>query len=260
MIAPCRAPIPAATASSPGTPRAATLPVMENISKAFVPLRPILENISLRLVPGGVTCLLGPSGCGKSTLLRIAAGLIPPDAGTILLNPAASAVVFQEPRLLPWLDVAENLALALPRGCSRSSRPRRDERIAHALAQVQLSGIQNHMPRELSGGMAQRVGIARALLKEPSFLLMDEPFAALDAITRVDLQSMLKTLIRQNNVTCLFVTHDINEALALADQILLLKDRSIRLSAGHCPGEDSPGLRTAIMRHLHTTFNPEDTR
>lgn len=234
-------------------PEIASLHIVENIYKSFGDA-PILEDISISLVPGGVTCLLGPSGCGKSTLLRIAAGLVPPDSGSLLANPETSAVVFQEPRLLPWLNVAENLALALP----SQSKKKKKAAIADALAQVRLAEACNLMPRELSGGMAQRAGIARALLQNASLLLMDEPFAALDAITRTDLQRMLRALIIRNNAACLFVTHDINETLTISDQILLLKERRIHLAATLEIKENPQELRAAIMRLLHPARNDQD--
>ena len=144
--------------------------------------RPVLRDASLALEAGAINCLLGASGCGKSTLLRVAAGLLPPDAGQVLARPQDCAMVFQAPRLLRWLTVGENLGLALAhrRGMKRAQKA---QRIGQALEVVQLAGAQALFPHELSGGMAQRVGIARALLREPRLLLMDEPFAALDAIT-----------------------------------------------------------------------------
>ena len=215
----------------------------------------ILQSVDLSLIEGGINCLLGPSGCGKSTLLRITAGLLPADAGTIHIDPAQCAIVFQEPRLLPWLTVKENLALALP---SHIPSHQRSERITQTLHQVKLGNntpsqnIQNLMPRELSGGMAQRVGIARALLRQPRILLMDEPFAALDAITRADLQHMLMQLIKQQHTTCLFVTHDINEATTIGDQISIMRQGRIvqTISTIH-KNQALPELKQQIIEQLH---------
>lgn len=210
--------------------------------------REILRGLTLDLTQGGITCLLGPSGCGKSTLLRLAAGLLHPNSGTVGLPASQTAMVFQEPRLLPWLTVAENLGLALPPALSGTTRL---ERIRQALHTVCLEGVERRMPRELSGGMAQRVGIARALLCAPSFLLMDEPFAALDAITRGQLQSMLTELIAARRCTCLFVTHDIQEALNIAHTLAVLQNGVIALAAP-VPREAAAkeALRTTVLAWL----------
>ena len=196
--------------------------ILEHIRKAFG-AKPVLQGLGLELAPSGVTCLLGPSGCGKSTLLRIAAGLESPDSGLVHARPEDCAVVFQDPRLLPWLTVGENLRLALP-----AMLPSREAAsgIEAALAMVELPpALSRAMPRELSGGMAQRVGVARALLRRPRIMLMDEPFAALDAMTRAHLQDMLRTLMRES--LCLFVTHDISEAFRVARRICVMKEGAI---------------------------------
>ena len=214
-------------------------PVLDSVSKSFG-ARPVLDGVSLSLDAGGITCLLGPSGCGKSTLLRIAAGLVPPDAGKVLIESSRTAMVFQDPRLLPWFTVSENLALALAPG--RAAEKKRSIREALDLVSLPASGgdVRDLLPRELSGGMAQRVSIARALLRRPDFLLMDEPFAALDAITRGELQKMLVSLIARQMVNCLFVTHDLNEALTIADHVKVLKDGKIPFSAP-APAADEHG-------------------
>ncbi len=196
---------------------------LSHISKSYQQ-KQVLIDVSLSLPPGEIICLLGASGGGKSTLLRIVAGLIKPDGGTVNISASQCAVVFQEPRLLPWLTVAENLALVLPFLCSRKMK---QAKIAEALQQVQLGESHSLMPHELSGGMAQRVGIARALLQKPQVLLMDEPFAALDAITRSEQQEMLIRLIAHQNISCLFVTHDINEAITIGQQILVMSQGRI---------------------------------
>jgi ABC-type nitrate/sulfonate/bicarbonate transport system ATPase subunit len=226
-------------------------PVLDSIYKSFG-AKTVLAGVSLDLAEGGITCLLGSSGCGKSTLLRVAASLIPPESGRVLIRPERTAMVFQEPRLLPWLTVAENLALALP------SRPAAEKktniRQALDLVSLPLSGGDVHdlMPRELSGGMAQRVSLARALLRRPDFLLMDEPFAALDAITRGELQRMLVSLIAKQRVSCLFVTHDLDEALTIADHLQVLKDGEIPFSApAPAAGERGPA-KERILSYLQT--------
>jgi ABC-type nitrate/sulfonate/bicarbonate transport system ATPase subunit len=193
--------------------------ILSHVRFAF-PRHAVLSDVTLDLREHGINCLLGTSGGGKSTLLRVVAGLLVPDDGMVRIAPEDCAIVFQDPRLLPWLSVEENLALALP---ARLERRQRDQAVGAILEEVQLAGIQKHMPDELSGGMAQRVGLARALLRRPRFLLLDEPFAALDAITRTELQQMLLDLIRRQRVTCLFVTHDIGEALAIGDAFFVLR-------------------------------------
>jgi len=226
-------------------------PILDSISKSFG-AKQVLDGISISLAAGGITCLLGPSGCGKSTLLRIAAGLIPPDAGQALIEPARAAMVFQDPRLLPWLTVAENLALALPRG--RAAEKKINIRKALDLVSLPVSGgdVRDLLPRELSGGMAQRVSLARALLRRPDFLLMDEPFAALDAITRGELQKMLQNLIAHQQVSCLFVTHDINEALVIADRVKVLRDGKILFSAPAPAAEEHGQIKEKILSYLET--------
>ena len=200
----------------------ADLPVLQNTSLRFGEQQ-ILQHVNLSLKPGSINCLLGASGCGKSTLLRVVAGLLQADSGCVLVRPEQCALVFQDPRLLRWLTVAENLELAL----AHQPRTVCAERIRHILDVVHLQGTQNLLPHELSGGMAQRVGIARALLRSPSLLLMDEPFAALDAITRRKLQQALCELIAQQHTTCLFVTHDVDEALALGQRLFVMQSGRI---------------------------------
>lgn len=169
--------------------------------------------------------VVGPSGCGKSTLLRVLAGLDPLTGGTVRLDgtPITGArpdvaVVFQEPRLLPWASVRANIELGI------WDQPARDREAAvqAALAQVQLPAFGDALPRQLSGGMAQRVGIARALVRRPRLLLMDEPFAALDPLTRLRMQDHLLEMVGQEVPNVVIITHDIDEALALSDRILVL--------------------------------------
>jgi sulfonate transport system ATP-binding protein len=186
----------------------------------------VLRDVSLLIEQGEVVAILGASGCGKSTLLRIAGGLDEPTSGTTLIDGAAvagvdarCAVGFQEPRLLPWRTLAANVALGLPRGLDRRSGA---DRVAQLLDLVGLSASAGLRPREVSGGMAQRASLARALARNPGVLLLDEPFGALDALTRLKMQDLLLDVHRAAPTTILLVTHDVDEALQLADRIILL--------------------------------------
>ncbi|GIF24036.1 sulfonate transport system ATP-binding protein [Actinoplanes tereljensis] len=202
--------------------------------------RQVLTGIDLTVAPGEVIALLGPSGCGKSTLLRLAAGLDAPSAGTVSVDgrpvrgiEPRCAVVFQEPRLLPWRTLFRNVAYGLPRGVT--GEPARQE-VEHWLRVVGLDAFAQHRPRQLSGGMAQRAALARALARRPGVLLLDEPFAALDALTRLRMQDLLAEVQREAGTTVLLVTHDADEALHLADRIVLLGSGS---DAGSGPGSGS---------------------
>ncbi|GAB3575652.1 ABC transporter ATP-binding protein [Leifsonia lichenia] len=188
--------------------------------------RPVLRDVSLTVEAGEVVAILGASGCGKSTLLRIAGGLDSPTAGAALIDGTAvagidarCAVGFQEPRLLPWRSIADNVALGLPRGLDRAAGR---ERVAQLLDLVGLSASAGLRPREVSGGMAQRASLARALARNPGVLLLDEPFGALDALTRLKMQDLLLDVHGAAPTTILLVTHDVDEALQLADRIILL--------------------------------------
>ncbi|WEO77105.1 ABC transporter ATP-binding protein [Cryobacterium sp. SO2] len=190
------------------------------------PARPVLRDVSLSVRPGEVLAILGTSGCGKSTLLRIAGGLDSPTAGSVRIDgsPATDfdtrcAVGFQEPRLLPWRTVAANVALGLPRGTAREAGR---ARVAELLELVGLTAFAGHRPAAISGGMAQRASLARALARNPGVLLLDEPFGALDALTRLKMQDLLLDVHAAAPTTVLLVTHDVDEALQLADRIILL--------------------------------------
>ncbi|GAA0419239.1 ABC transporter [Acrocarpospora corrugata] len=186
----------------------------------------VLQGIDLEISPGEVVALLGASGCGKSTLLRLVGGLDTATAGTVRVDghdvagiDPRCAVVFQEPRLLPWRTLAGNVALGLPRDLPRADRDAEGRRW---LAEVELDGFARHRPRQVSGGMAQRTALARALARRPGVLLLDEPFAALDALTRLRMQDLVEDVQRRSGTTVLLVTHDVDEALKLADRIVLL--------------------------------------
>ncbi|MFG6415569.1 ABC transporter ATP-binding protein [Roseateles sp. DC23W] len=181
--------------------------------------RLVLSDVRLQLAPGEIVSLVGASGCGKSTLLRVAAGLDADYVGRLTLAPGAGprdvGVVFQEPRLFPWLTVAQNVAFA-------AGAPPEDARALALLAEVGLAGQEQALPKQLSGGQAQRVAIARALFTAPRVLLLDEPFSAVDAFTRMKLQDLLADLARRHAVTLLLVTHDIDEAVLLGDRVVVL--------------------------------------
>ena len=189
-------------------------------------VRPVLRNISLEVEPREILAILGTSGCGKSTLLRIVAGLDSPTVGTVGIDgtPAREydprcAVGFQEPRLLPWRTIAQNVALGLP---PKTPSARGRETVATLLDLVGLTEFGGHRPRQISGGMAQRASLARALARNPGVLLLDEPFGALDALTRLKMQDLLLDVHAAAPTTVLLVTHDVDEALQLADRVILL--------------------------------------
>jgi sulfonate transport system ATP-binding protein len=189
----------------------------------------VLRDVSLDVEPGGILCIVGRSGCGKSTLLRIIAGLEKGFEGTLTLGgkpvhgPGLDrGVVFQEHRLLPWLTVEKNIAFAL-KGLSKFKTRRA---VLAYLKRVGLTKAARQYPHQLSGGMAQRVAIARALVNQPKILLLDEPFGALDALTRIQMQQEILRLWNVEKTTMIMVTHDIDEAIFLGDQILVMSSSS----------------------------------
>jgi len=186
-----------------------------------------LDRVSLTVAPGEFTCLIGASGCGKSTLLSLVAGLDQPTAGSISTEGRRVTLMFQEPALFPWLTTARNVELALrARGVPKA---RRRERCAELLDLVDLGGFGGRRPHELSGGMRQRVALARALAQDADVLLMDEPFGALDAMTRDLLHEELDRIWRQQALTILFVTHNVREAVRLGDRVVVLSSRPGRV-------------------------------
>jgi NitT/TauT family transport system ATP-binding protein len=204
----------------------------------------VLQNVSAEVAEGEFVCLVGPSGCGKSTLLNVVGGFIPATAGQVLVQgtPVSGPdprriFVFQENGVFPWLNVRDNIAF----GLRSSSRTERERVIAHYVAMVGLTGFENAYPRELSGGMRQRVEIARALAANPDIIYMDEPFGALDFITRLKMRADLVRIWQSEKKTILFVTHDIEEAVQLADRVLVMSARPGRIQ--HVVDVDLPRPR-----------------
>ncbi len=188
-----------------------------------------LDQVSLEVGPGEFTCLIGASGCGKSTLLSLVAGLEEPTAGEVSVSGGRVAFMFQEPALFPWLTAAANVELALrARGAGKAERR---QRAAELLETVHLGGFGGKRPHQLSGGMRQRVALARALAQDADVLLMDEPFGALDAMTRDVLHDELDRICADRRLTVLFVTHNVREAVRLGDRVVVLSSRPGRIIA-----------------------------
>jgi sulfonate transport system ATP-binding protein len=211
--------------------------------------RTVIENLNLRIERGEFVVLLGESGCGKTTLLRALAGLDPIDGGRIE-GPSRPAVVFQEHRLLPWENLWRNVSLGLQQDDNRA-------RASAALAEVGLGDRLDDWPRNLSGGQAQRVALARALVQQPRLLLLDEPFAALDALTRIKMQSLVRQLVVKHQPGVLLVTHDVDEAIVLGDRAMVMRDgviaREFFVSAAaraHRSHPDAIALRESLLAEL----------
>lgn len=209
----------------------------------------VLRGIDLQIAPGEFVALLGRSGCGKSTLLRVIAGLDTGAQGEVV-GGREPAVVFQEPRLLPWRSVIDNVMLGL-----RGPDPR--GRATRVLAEVGLAGREDAWPRQLSGGQRQRVALARALVREPDLLLLDEPFSALDALTRISAQQLVRALVERHRPAVLMVTHDVEEALLLADRVVVMGEGVVihdeRLDSARPRRRDDPDLvrrRVELLRLL----------
>ncbi len=201
---------------------------VDRVSKSFRRSAPVLDEVSLTVKPGELLALLGASGCGKSTLLNIIAGLEKPTAGSVQVAGQGAALMFQDAALFPWLTAGQNVELALKlRGLGRAER--RDE-ARRLLSVVRLDNAYGKRPHELSGGMRQRVALARALGQRREVLLMDEPFAALDAITRDVLHEELVRIWRESGVAIVFVTHNVREAVRLGQRVVLLSSRPGRVA------------------------------
>jgi sulfonate transport system ATP-binding protein len=200
---------------------------IQNLGKTYGQ-RQVLNNTQLTIEPGEFVAIVGRSGCGKSTLLRLVAGLEAPTQGKLQVNGqdvkglrTDARIMFQEARLLPWRRVADNVALGLPES--------HHEDAVKVLGQVGLADRLHEWPAKLSGGQRQRVALARALVHNPRLLLLDEPLGALDALTRIEMHALIEQLWRDNGFTALLVTHDVQEAVALADRVILIEDGVIAL-------------------------------
>src|SRR3954469_19571556 len=230
-----------------------------------------LDKVSLSLVPGELVSIIGPSGCGKSTLLRLVAGLEPPSSGELWVGSeritgpnAERGLVFQDPNLFPWLTVRGNIQAGLvARGILHSKRHEADE----FLRLVGLEGFANAYPHHLSGGMAQRIALARALINHPKILLLDEPLGALDAFTRMRMQDEVLRLWQDRGTTMLLVTHDIDEAIYMSDRIVIMSprpgriDRAIPVNLPRPRQRNSPEflqLRSEILELLHFTGKADE--
>ena len=196
-----------------------------------------LDRVSLSVAPGEFVCLLGASGCGKSTLLNLIAGLDRPTSGTVRVG-GRPALMFQESALFPWLTITKNVEL--PMRLAGVSRAERKERAAELIRTVHLDGFGDKRPHQLSGGMRQRAALARAFAQEADILLMDEPFGALDAMTRDILHDELERIWREQNLTVLFVTHNVREAVRLGDRVVLLSSRPGRVIEDFKIAHDRP--------------------
>lgn len=244
------------TARSPAPAEVAQDAVrVEGLTRSFDGRR-VIDGLDLTLRAGEFTALLGRSGCGKSTLLRVLAGLDRDIRGTVLV-PKRRAVAFQAPRLMPWKRVWRNVLLGLPGKPERAVAEK-------ALAEVGLAERSGAWPRTLSGGEAQRASLARALVREPDLLLLDEPFGALDALTRIKAQQLVAELWQRRGCAVLLVTHDVDEALLLADRALVMRDGAIAyetpVALGRPRGPGTPefaALRSRLLAELGVDAVPE---
>ena len=225
---------------------------IEGLAKAFVPARPVFADVSFTLDRGEFVCIIGHSGCGKTTILNVLAGLDQASAGHVFMDGREVAgpslergVVFQSHALMPWLTVRRNISFAVSSRWPDWSAGHVDKQVERFVDMVGLQAAIDKKPSQLSGGMKQRVGIARAFAIQPKMLLLDEPFGALDALTRGTIQDELMTIVRQTQQTVFMITHDVDEAILLADRILLMTN-----------GTDQPGGGYRAGNIVETVVNP----
>ena len=227
---------------------------IDRLSKAFVPTKPVFADVSFTLDKGEFVCIIGHSGCGKTTILNVLAGLDTATSGTVIMDGREVAgpsldrgVVFQSHALMPWLTVRQNIAFAVKSRWPDWKKSQVDAHVEKFVALVGLSPAIDKKPSQLSGGMKQRVGIARAFSIQPKMLLLDEPFGALDALTRGTIQDELMTIVRQTQQTVFMITHDVDEAILLADRILLMSNGN-ETPEGYRPG----GIAEVVVNPLPT--------
>jgi len=225
---------------------------IEGLSKAFVAAKPVFADVSFALARGEFVCIIGHSGCGKTTILNVLAGLDTATAGNVFMDgrevigPSLErGVVFQSHALMPWLTVRQNIAFAVKSRWPDWGKAEVNVHVEKFVAMVGLSTAIDKKPAQLSGGMKQRVGIARAFCIQPKMLLLDEPFGALDALTRGTIQDELMTIVRQTQQTVFMITHDVDEAILLADRILLMSNGN-ESEAGYVPG----GIAEVVVNPL----------
>ena len=225
---------------------------IDRLSKAFVPSKPVFADVSFTLDKGEFVCIIGPSGCGKTTILNVLAGLDTATSGTVIMDGREVAgpsldrgVVFQSHALMPWLTVRQNIAFAVKSRWPDWKKSQVDAHVEKFVALVGLSPAIDKKPSQLSGGMKQRVGIARAFSIQPKMLLLDEPFGALDALTRGTIQDELMAIVRQTQQTVFMITHDVDEAILLADRILLMSNGN-ETPEGYRPG----GIAEVVVNPL----------
>ncbi|MEL6236649.1 MAG: ABC transporter ATP-binding protein [Pseudomonadota bacterium] len=229
---------------------------------------PVLDGLELSVAEGGFTAVVGPSGCGKSTLTRLIAGLMRPDHGAVRLHGAAVngpratvGMAFQNPVLLEWRSILKNVMLPLEIVSTKLNRRAQEDRARRLLALVGLQGFEDKRPSELSGGMRQRASLCRALVHQPEVLILDEPFGALDAFTREDLWQTMHALKAEEPFTGLLITHDLREAIFLADQVVVLSGRPARtqyvLSVPSAGTRDLSQLYTAEAAEMLTLLRAQ---
>jgi nitrate/nitrite transport system ATP-binding protein len=245
-------------ASAPDAPQRKASPVtsgflqIDRLSKAYVAAKPVFADVSFALDKGEFVCIIGHSGCGKTTILNVLAGLDTATSGTVIMDGREVAgpsldrgVVFQSHALMPWLTVRQNIAFAVKSRWPDWKKAQVDAHVEKFVALVGLSPAIDKKPSQLSGGMKQRVGIARAFSIQPKMLLLDEPFGALDALTRGTIQDELMAIVRQTQQTVFMITHDVDEAILLADRILLMSNGN-ETPEGYRPG----GIAEVVVNPL----------
>ena len=227
---------------------------VEGLSKSFTPAKPVFDQVSFSIDKGEFVCIIGHSGCGKTTVLNVLAGLDTATSGHVFMDnrevsgPSLErGVVFQSHALMPWLSVRSNIAFAVKSRWPEWSANQVQAQVERFVAMVGLTPAIDKKPSQLSGGMKQRVGIARAFAIQPKMLLLDEPFGALDALTRGTIQDELMSIVRETQQTVFMITHDVDEAILLADRILLMSNGS-ETASGYVPGGIAEVVRNTLPR------------